>query len=104
MVDPATPPDAPASPRVLLNTLLAALVGLLLALGIAFTMEYLDDTVKSSEDVEAATGLATLGTVLKMKGGKGPQRDLPPGHAPLPARAGRGGLPDAPHEPGVRLG
>jgi capsular exopolysaccharide synthesis family protein len=43
----------------------------MLALGIAFTMEYLDDTVKSSEDVEAATGLATLGTVLKMKGEKG---------------------------------
>jgi polysaccharide biosynthesis transport protein len=71
VVDPATPPLAPSSPRVLLNTLLAALVGLLLALGIAFTMEYLDDTVKSSEDVEAATGLATLGTVLKMKGDKG---------------------------------
>jgi succinoglycan biosynthesis transport protein ExoP len=71
VVDPATPPEGPASPRVLLNTLLAALVGLLLALGIAFTMEYLDDTVKSSEDVEAATGLATLGTVIKMKGDKG---------------------------------
>ncbi len=71
VVDRATPPAEPASPRVLLNTLLAALVGLLLALGIAFTMEYLDDTVKSSEDVESATGLATLGTVLKMKGEKG---------------------------------
>ena len=71
VVDPATPPLQPSSPRVLLNTLLAALVGLLLALGIAFTMEYLDDTVKSSEDVEDATGLATLGTVLKMKGEKG---------------------------------
>jgi non-specific protein-tyrosine kinase len=71
VVDPATPPLAPSSPRVLLNTLLAALVGLFLALGIAFTMEYLDDTVKSPEDVESATGLATLGTVLKMKGEKG---------------------------------
>jgi len=71
IVDPATPPLQPSSPRVLLNTLLAALVGLLLALGIAFTMEYLDDTVKSPEDVESATGLATLGTVLKMKGEKG---------------------------------
>jgi capsular exopolysaccharide synthesis family protein len=71
VVDPATTPLTPSSPRVLLNTLLAALVGLLLALGIAFTMEYLDDTVKSPEDVESATGLATLGTVLKMKGDKG---------------------------------
>jgi capsular exopolysaccharide synthesis family protein len=71
VVDRATQPGAPASPRVLLTTLLTALVGLLLALGIAFTMEYLDDTVKTSEDVEAATGLATLGTVLKMKGDGG---------------------------------
>ena len=71
VVDPATPPLQPSSPRVLLNTLIAALVGLLLALGIAYAMEYLDDTVKSSEDVEDATGLATLGTVLKMKGEKG---------------------------------
>jgi non-specific protein-tyrosine kinase len=71
VVDPATPPLQPSSPRVLLNTLIAALVGLLLAFGIAFTVEYLDDTVKSSEDVEDATGLATLGTVLKMKGEKG---------------------------------
>ncbi|MFH1475068.1 MAG: hypothetical protein ABIG85_04335, partial [Chloroflexota bacterium] len=71
VVDPATAPEEPASPRVLLSTLLAALVGLLLALGIAFTAEYLDDTVKSSEDVEAATGLPTLGTIIKMKGDKG---------------------------------
>ena len=71
VVDPATPPREPSSPRVLLSTLLAALVGLLIALGIAYTLEYLDDTVKSSEDVEAATGLATLGTVIKMKGAGG---------------------------------
>ncbi len=71
VVDPATPPALPSSPRVLLNTLLAILVGLLIALGIAFVMEYLDDTVKSSEDVEEATGLPTLGTILKMKSEKG---------------------------------
>ncbi len=71
VVDPATPPQQPASPRVLLNTLIAALVGLLIALGIAWTMDYLDDTLKSSEDVEAVTGLATLGTIIKMKTEKG---------------------------------
>ena len=71
VVDPATPPAQPASPRVLLNTLIAIVVGLLIALGIAFVMEYLDDTVKSSEDVEEAIGLPTLGTILKMKSGRG---------------------------------
>lgn len=71
VVDPATPPALPASPRVLLNTLIAAIVGLLIALGIAFLMDYLDDTVKSSRDVEEATGLPTLGTILTMKAEKG---------------------------------
>jgi succinoglycan biosynthesis transport protein ExoP len=71
VVDPATPPALPSSPRVLLNTLIAAIVGLLIALGIAFALEYLDDTVKSSKDVEEATGLPTLGTIVKMKTEKG---------------------------------
>ena len=70
VVDPASPPAEPASPRVLLNTLLAAIVGLLLALGIAFVLDHLDDTVKSPDDVEATTGLPTLGTITKMRGGK----------------------------------
>lgn len=70
VVDPASPPLQPASPRVLLNTFLAALVGLLLALGIAFLIEHLDDTLKTPGDVEAVAGLPTLGTITKMRGGK----------------------------------
>ena len=71
VVDPAVSPVAPASPRVLLNTLLAALVGLMLAVGIAFLVEYLDDTLKSPDDVEAVAGLPTLGTIIRMKGDEG---------------------------------
>jgi capsular exopolysaccharide synthesis family protein len=71
VVDPAVAPISPSSPRVLLNTLLAALVGLLLAIGIAFLVEYLDDTLKSPDDVEAAAGLPTLGTIIRMKGDEG---------------------------------
>ena len=71
-MDPASPPVVPASPRVLLNTILvAALVGLLGALGIVFLFDRLDDTVKSTEEVEEVTGLPTLGTITKMESGKG---------------------------------
>jgi capsular exopolysaccharide synthesis family protein len=70
VVDPATPPTQPASPRVLLNTLVAAIIGLLVALAIVYVAELLDDTVKSPDDVEATTGLPTLGTITKMPGGK----------------------------------
>jgi capsular exopolysaccharide synthesis family protein len=71
VVDPASPPVDPSSPRVLLNTLLAALIGLMLAFGVAFLMEYLDDTLKSPQDVETITGLPTLGTIIRMKGDEG---------------------------------
>jgi capsular exopolysaccharide synthesis family protein len=71
VVDPASPPAEPSSPRVLVNTILAALVGLMLAIGVAFLIEFLDDTMKSPEAVEAATGLPTLGTIIRMKGDEG---------------------------------
>ncbi len=69
VVDPATPPPQPSSPRVLLNTLIAAIVGLALALALAFLLEYLDDRLKSADDVEAILGLPTLGAITRMKGG-----------------------------------
>ncbi len=70
VVDPASPPALPASPRILLNTILAALVGLLLAIGVAFLLEYLDDSLKTADDVEVVVGLPTLGTIIKMRGDK----------------------------------
>ena len=76
LADPAVPPEAPSSPRVLLNTLLAALVGLLLAVGIAFLVEYLDDTLKSPDDVAEVAGLPTLGVIARVKPEKGQESRL----------------------------
>lgn len=63
VVVPAVPPTTPVEPRVMQNTLLAAIVGLMLAAGAAFLIEYLDDTVKTAEDVEQAIALPTFGIV-----------------------------------------
>lgn len=71
VAESALPPGVPSSPRVLLNTILATLVGLLIAFGVAFLFEHLDDTLKTAVDIEAVAGLPTLGAVIKMKGGKG---------------------------------
>jgi non-specific protein-tyrosine kinase len=71
VVDPASPPPEPASPRVLLITLIATLLGLLFAIGLAFLLDYLDDTLRSSHDVDEVVGLPTLGTITRMKGAKG---------------------------------
>jgi polysaccharide biosynthesis transport protein len=71
VVEPAVAPISPVSPRPLLNTLLAAIVGLLLGAAIVFVVEYLDDTIKNSDDVQAVVDLPTLGPIARMKGDKG---------------------------------
>jgi succinoglycan biosynthesis transport protein ExoP len=68
VIDPAVPAQEPSSPRVVLNTILAGILGVLLAVGAAFLLEHLDDRVKSAEHVEAVTGLSNLGTVMRMPG------------------------------------
>ncbi len=71
VVQPAVAPAEPVAPRPLLNALLAAMVGLLVASAIAFVMEYLDDTIKDSDEVRATVGLPTLATMLRMRSGRG---------------------------------
>ena len=51
-VDPATVPTQPISPQVMRNTALAAMVGLMLAVGVIFLIEALDDTIKTPDDVK----------------------------------------------------
>ena len=63
---PALTPMAPIRPRTLTNTLLAAIVGAMLAFGVAFLVEYLDDTIHDSEQVRELLGLATLGAILRV--------------------------------------
>ena len=67
VVQEASVPEKPVRPRVMLNTLLAAVVGAMLAVGTAFLIEYLDDTVKSPDDVTRALGLSTLGAIAHMR-------------------------------------
>lgn len=66
LATPAQPPKNPVRPRVLFNTLLAAIVGAMLAVGVAFLIEYLDDTVKTPDDVRAVSNLPTLAAVVRL--------------------------------------
>jgi chain length determinant protein EpsF len=65
VLTPATPPIAPSSPRVMLNTLAAVLVGTMLAIGIAVLREVLDRRVRSVADVTASLDLPVLGLLPK---------------------------------------
>jgi polysaccharide biosynthesis transport protein len=63
IVDPALVPSTPARPQKARNILLALLVGLVGGVGLAFLREYLDNTVKSPDDVQNLTGLPCLAVV-----------------------------------------
>ena len=65
IVDSAQVPQGPAKPRVLLNLALGLVLGLALGAGIAFFQEYLDKTLKSSDDVEHLLRLPSLGLLPK---------------------------------------
>jgi succinoglycan biosynthesis transport protein ExoP len=65
VVSPAVRPAAPIRPRVMQNTLLAAVVGGMLAVGVAFLVEYLDDTVKDPNDL-AVADLNTIAAVQQV--------------------------------------
>jgi polysaccharide biosynthesis transport protein len=67
VVEPAVVSPRPVSPNVPLNVLIAASTGLLLALGAALALEYLDDTLKSGEDVHRSLRLPLLGTVASFR-------------------------------------
>jgi succinoglycan biosynthesis transport protein ExoP len=68
VIDPAVAPDEASSPRVVLNTILAGILGVLLAIGVVFLLDRIDDRVKSAEQVETLTAVPNLGTVLRMPG------------------------------------
>ena len=75
-IEPATLPEEPVRPRPLMNTALAAVVGLMLAAGIVFLREYLDDTLKTPEDVERWLGMPVLGFVAEMKYKRGSREEV----------------------------
>jgi capsular exopolysaccharide synthesis family protein len=63
IVDRADIPISPSSPKKFRNLLLALFLGLFGGVGLALVVEYLDNSVKSVEDVERYSGLPTLGVV-----------------------------------------
>jgi capsular exopolysaccharide synthesis family protein len=68
IVDTADIPNKIYRPNLLLNMALGIFLGLVVGVGLALLFEYLDDTIKSPDDVEKLLGLAVLGVIPRLKG------------------------------------
>ena len=65
---PAGLPTSPVRPRTLLNTVLGAISGMVLGISMAFLLEYLDDTIRSPDDIKSALPVGVLGALPHLKG------------------------------------
>lgn len=63
VVDPAQVPKSPAKPRVVLNLAFGCILGVSLGVGLAFLQEYLDNTLKTPDEVESLLRLPSLGMI-----------------------------------------
>ncbi|MDV7767101.1 YveK family protein [Peribacillus sp. CSMR9] len=57
---------APVKPNPLLNIAIAVVVGLMAGVGLAFLLEYMDNTIKDEDDIEKLLELPILGSIQKI--------------------------------------
>mgnify|MGYP005832854073 CR=1 FL=1 len=88
VVEPAQAPATLVSPRKVFNTAVGALAGFVLAVSVAFFVEYMDDTLKGAEDVEQALALPALSVIPKYSSGR-------PVSGPIAAARGTSAIAEA---------
>jgi len=67
IVDEAKTPQFPSKPNKRRNIMLGLVLGLFGGIGLAFFIEYLDNTIKTPEDIEERFRVPVLATVAKVK-------------------------------------
>ncbi len=67
VIEKAKIPEYPASPRKKRNILLGIILGLFGGIGVAFFLEYLDNTIKTPEDVEEKLNMPVIAAIDKQK-------------------------------------
>lgn len=66
ILERAKEPKSPISPKPEKNRMIAIVVGLMLGLGLAIGLEFLDDTIKKPEDIEELAKGSFLGIIPKL--------------------------------------
>lgn len=74
ILTPAEVPDdiLPVKPKPFLNIAIAIVVGLMAGVGLAFLFEYLDNTLKTEQDIERYLELPVLGVITTIKASDSP--------------------------------
>jgi len=62
--------QSPVKPQPVLNIAIALIVGLMAGVGLAFLLEYLDNTVKTEQDIEKLLELPILGVISEIEDSK----------------------------------
>lgn len=65
IVSPATLPEAPSAPNVMVNTVIGVMVGLIFSAAAAVLIEVLDTRIKSEDDLSRHYTLPILGSIPK---------------------------------------
>ncbi|MET3319945.1 UNVERIFIED_ORG: capsular polysaccharide biosynthesis protein [Peribacillus simplex] len=60
----------PVKPSPLLNIAIAVVVGLMAGIGLAFLLEYMDNSIRDEKDIEALLDLPLLGSIQKISNHK----------------------------------
>lgn len=81
-IEQAIAPSSPVQPRPVTNTGLSAVVGLLLAGAIAYLIEYIDDRIRTPEEVERILKLPVIGYIGDMRNMKNGFEELHVMHSP----------------------
>ncbi|UYT84624.1 YveK family protein [Priestia megaterium] len=76
---------SPVKPQPLLNIAVAIVIGLIVGTGLAFLLEYLDNTIKTEQDIEGILELPVIGAITNIK--EVPKTTNVAARAPLNTRA-----------------
>jgi len=69
--NPAVPNRSPIAPQPTRSAMLAAVVGLMVAAGIIFLIEFLDDTIRDPQEITRRWGIPILGMIVSYKSSSG---------------------------------
>ena len=80
VIEPAVTPTRPIGPAKAISILVAAMIGFVLAASAAYLLEYLDDTLKSPDDIRRAIGHPVIGYIPETEQDQQPIVVLNPRH------------------------